>query len=184
MSLARMRETALENERLATLFDFKKDLTYETIVAKVIGRDATDWRRSIIINKGKRHGLKERMPAATAEGLIGSVVDVAYDSSKVMLLTDPNSRIGVVFESSRESGLLVGFSGGVCKVIYLSLDCDIKKGERVLTAGFSSFFPKGLVVGRVVDTALEKTGLYKYAIVRPIVDLNRIEEVICIDAGK
>lgn len=184
VTLARMEETALENKRLGALLNFRKDLRYDTVVAKVIGRDATDWRRSVIINKGKAHGIKEHMPCATARGLIGSVVDVATDSSKVMLITDFNSRVGVVLEPSRESGVLAGFSRGRCKVIYLSLDGNIKKGERVLTAGFSAFFPKGLVVGKVTDTTVEKTGLYKYAIVEPIVDMNRIEEVICIDAGK
>lgn len=184
LSLMRAGEMARENERLAALLKFKKRLPHEAIVAKVIARDATDWRKSIIINKGKRHGVKEHMPIATPDGLAGRVVDVWPESSKAMLLTDPNSRVGVVLESSRESGVLVGFSGGHCKAIYLSLDSDIKKGERVLTAGFSPFFPKGLVVGEVVDTAVEITGLYKYAIVNPAVGMNKIEEIICIDARK
>jgi rod shape-determining protein MreC len=184
VTLARMKEAALENKRLALLLDFKKELQYETIVAKVIGRDATDWRKSIIINRGSNHGLRAHMPCATAKGLVGRVADVAPESSKVMLITDPNSRVGVTLEPSRESGVLVGMPGGLCKAIYLSLDAEIKKGERVSTAGFSAFFPKGLVVGKVTKTSVEKTNLYKYAIVNPIVEMNRIEEVICIDAGK
>lgn len=181
VELARMRETARENERLHSLLNFKKGLSVKTIVAKVIARDSTDWRRALIINKGKLDGLRERMPCATADGLIGSLVDVGSTSSKVMLITDPNSRIGVMLESSRESGVLTGSPEGVCRVIYLSLDREIKKGEKVLTAGFSAFFPKGIAVGEVSGSKIDKAKLYKYATVTPYATLNKIEEVVCIE---
>jgi rod shape-determining protein MreC len=184
VALARTREARLENERLGALLDFKKTLTYETIIARVVGRDSTDWRRAVIINKGKRHGIRVNMPCATARGLIGRVAETAPQTSKVMLITDPNSRVGVILEPSRESGILTGFAEGRCKAVYLSLDSEIKKGERVSTAGFSAFFPKGLVVGKVVNTTVEKTNLYKSAVIDPIVDMNKIEEVICIDVEK
>ena len=184
LELARMKEVSSENKRLNDLLGFKENSDYKGTIAKVVARDSTDWRSAIIINKGKKDGIEERMPAATAKGLIGSVAEVGPSTSKVMLITDPNSRVGVVHEISRESGVLVGFSQGMCKVIYLSLDSDIKKGERVLTAGFSAFFPKGLVVGRVSDVGVEKAKLYKYAIVDPVENMGKIEEVICIDAGK
>ena len=184
VEVARMKGLGLENARLGKLLDFKKSLSYKTIVAKVIARDSTDWRRAMIINKGRSRGIREHMPCVTTKGLVGSVVEVAPASSKVMLITDPNSRIGVVLESSRESGVLVGSSQGTCKVIYLSLDADIKVGEKVLTAGFSDFFPKGLMVGKVIEVGIETPGLYKYAAVDPVCDMDKIEEVICIEAGK
>jgi len=184
VELARMKEVSLESERLRELLKFKKSLQYRTIVAKVIARDATDWRSAMIINKGRSRGIAEHMPCATTKGLIGSVAEVGPASSKVMLITDPNSKIGVILESSRESGVLVGSPQGTCKVIYLSLDADMKKGEKVLTAGFSAFFPKGLVVGEVTEVGIETPGLYKYAIVNPVCDMGKIEEVICIEVGK
>ena len=179
-----MKEVSLENERLGKLLKFKKSLRYKTIVAKVIARDTTDWRSAIIVDKGRSLGIREHMPCVTTKGLIGSVAEVGFASSKVMLITDPNSKIGVVLESSRESGVLVGSSQGACRVIYLSLDADIKKGEKVLTAGFSAFFPKGLVVGEVTEVGIETPGLYKYAIVNPVCDIGKIEEVICIEVDK
>ena len=184
LELAQTENIVSENERLKALLNFKKGLDYRAIAAKVIGRDSTDWRKTVIIDKGKNQGIKERMPCATAKGLIGSVVEAGSDSSKVMLLTDPNSRVGVRLEPSREAGVLVGFSQGECKVIYLSLDGDVRKGEAVFTASFSAFFPQGLVVGRVTEVANEKANLYRYALVRLAEDMNRIEEVICIDAEK
>ena len=182
VQLARMREVSLENERLYLLFDFRRTLPYKTIITKVIARDSTDWRQTIIINKGREDGITEQMPCATSKGLIGCVTEVGARSSKVMLVTDPNSRVGVVLQSSRESGVLIGSpKDGACKVIYLSLDGKIEKGEEILTAGFSTFYPKGLRIGTITSIGIEKTRLYKYAIVNPFEKMSTIEEVICID---
>ncbi|MGB2705367.1 MAG: rod shape-determining protein MreC [Candidatus Omnitrophota bacterium] len=184
VALARMKEISRENERLRDLLDFEKNLPYTVIAARVIARDPTDWRGVIIIDKGKTHGITEGMPCATVKGFIGSVGEASAASSKIMLITDPNSKIGVVLEGSRESGLLTGSPHGECKVIYLSLDSKIKKGERVLTAGFSQTVPKGLAIGKVTATGVEKPNLYKFAIVEPFEDMGKIEEVLCIDAGE
>lgn len=181
IELARKKEISSENKRLRSLLDFKKELHYKTIISKVIARDSTDWRRAIIINKGTRDGIREHTSSATAKGLIGTVVEVGPSSSKVMLITDPNSRVGVIIEPSRESGVLIGSPEGEPRVIYLSLDAKIERGDKVLTAGFSAFFPKGLAIGRVREIGLEKTGLYKYAVVDPFEDMGKIEEVVCID---
>lgn len=184
VELARMKEIASENERLSLLMDFKERSNYKGTIAKIIARDSTDWRKSVIINKGKKHGIKAHMPCATALGLIGTVAEVGPVSSKVMLITDPNSRVGVVLDPSRESGLLVGFSEGEPRVIYLSLESAVKKGEKVLTAGFSAFFPEGLLVGEAVDIGVDKARLYKYAIVNTAENMGKLEEVICIDEEK
>jgi len=184
VELARMDEAKAENERLRALLGFTKPLRSKTIAAEVIARDSTDWRGGLIINKGSLSGIREHMPSATAEGVIGSVAEVAARSSKVMLITDPNSRIGVILEPSRESGILIGSAEGGVRVIYLSLDSDIKPGEKVLTAGFSAFFPKGLAIGEVTEVGMEPTNLYKHAVVKPFADLSRVEELVCIDAGK
>ncbi len=181
LELARNREIEAENERLRSLLNLKKTLRAETIAACVIGRDSTDWRRSLILDKGAKDGIKIHMPCATAKGFVGSVVEIAPHTSKVMLITDSNSRVGVILEPSRESGLLTGSPEGLCRVIYLSIDAEIKRGDLVVTAGFNPFLPKGLKIGRVVASSVEKTGLYRYALIEPFEDMNKIEEVICID---
>lgn len=181
VTLARMKEMSSENERLEALLRFKKDSAHTCFAAKVIARDLADWRRAVIINKGKRDGVREGMPCATAKGLIGRVVEAGPASSKVMLITDPDSRVGVILESSRESGVLTGGGEGICRIIYLSLDGEVERGDAVLTAGFSAFIPKGLPVGSVTSTGVEKAKLYKYAVVEPFENMNKIEEVVCID---
>jgi len=181
IDLARMAEIEKENERLHGLLGFRKSLRYKTFAALVIGRSPADWRQTLIINKGKKDGLREHMPCATAKGFIGSIIEAGETTSKVMLITDPNSKVGVVLKNSRESGLLTGSPEGLCKVIYLSVDEEIKDGDEVVTAGFGDLVPKGLGIGNVSAVAIDKVKLYKYAIVRPFEDMNKVEEVICID---
>lgn len=183
VELARTRDIALENKRLKTLSDFKGELPYKTVIAKVIARDPVDWRSGLIIDKGKKHGIKEHMPCATKDGLIGSVIEVGPAFSKIMLITDAASRVGVVLKDSRESGVLIGSPIGKCRVIYLGLDSDITLGETVTTAGFSAFFPKGLAVGKVEKVGADNARLYKYAVLALFQDMGKIEEVLCIDTG-
>lgn len=182
IELARTESLSRENKRLKSIIDFQKTLPSKTIVAKVIGRDSVGWRRSLVINKGSNDGIKEHMACATTKGLVGSVLDVGKHSSKVMLITDPGSKIGVTIDPSRESGILTGSPKGNCKIIYLSLDASLKKGDRVVTAGFSSFFPKGIPIGKIKKIEIEKSKLYKYASVDTFENMNQIEEVVCIYA--
>jgi rod shape-determining protein MreC len=81
---------------------------------------------------------------------------------------------------SRFEGMLYGISSGLCKMVYLPLDADIKKGDIIIASGFSTHFPKGLVLGEVIKVAKARSGLSLYAIVKPSFALSRLEEVLCI----
>ena len=180
VQLLRLKEISNENERLKKLLKFKDGLRYDTIGARVISRDSTDWRGAFFLDKGKKDGIKERMPCTTIKGFIGNVVETEASTSKVMLITDPNSRIGAMLDPSRESGILTGSPLGTCRLIYLSLDAKVEKGDKVVTAGYSAFSIKGLPIGEVAKTGVDSANLYKYAIVKPYENLSRIEEVLCI----
>ncbi|MDP8298882.1 MAG: rod shape-determining protein MreC, partial [Candidatus Tantalella remota] len=107
-----MEEISRENNRLRNILNFKNKLPYQTVAARIIARDSLDWRKSVIIDKGKKDGLKEHMSCVTPKGLVGSVSEINENTSKVMLISDPASRVGVMLERSRESGVLVGAGVG------------------------------------------------------------------------
>jgi len=180
VNISRLKKIERENKRLRKLLGFQKTLPYKTIAASVITRDSTDWRRSFIIDKGSKGGIKDGMSCATDKGFIGKVVEVGSVSSKVSLVSDPGSRIGVIVEPSRDSGVLIGSPDGTSKIIYLSLDSKIKRGNKVITAGFGECSPKGLPVGEVIRVGMESARLYKYAIVKPYENTGSVEEVLCI----
>ncbi|MCM8760591.1 MAG: rod shape-determining protein MreC [Candidatus Omnitrophica bacterium] len=171
---------AEENNRLKDLLAFRKEVPYSTVAAQVIGRDPTNWSNSIIIDKGARHGVQKGKAVLSTRGLVGRVLEIGRYSAKVLLVTDPNSKVGVLIQRTREGGILVGRSDGTCKMVYITPDSDVKNGDRVITAGLGTTFPKGILVGEVMETGKEPGRLYKYAIVKTSQNMSKLEEVLCI----
>jgi rod shape-determining protein MreC len=169
-----------ENERLKTLLDFRKSTAYATVPAQVIGRDPTNWSNSVIISKGLADGIKPNKAVVSARGLVGRVIEVGMRSSKILLITDPNSKVGALIQRDRQGGVIVGRPDGRCKMIYIALDSDVTTGDKVITAGFGSIFPKDILIGEVIKVGKEPGRLYKYAIVKTSADLSKLEEVLCI----
>ncbi len=178
--IAELEELKAENKRLKEILSFKEKSKFDFVAAPIISKDSTSLSSSIIIGAGKAQGVDEETVVVTAYGVIGRVIESCSDTSRVLLITDPNSRISAVDSRSRCEGMLYGISGGFCKMVYLPLDADIKGGDIVVTSGFSSHFPKGLILGRVIEVARAPRGLSLYAIVKPEFDLLRMEEVSCI----
>lgn len=169
-----------ENQRLRDFLEFRKIVPYSTVPAQVIGRDPSNWSNSLIIDKGANSQVRQNKAVLSTKGLVGRVVEVGRRSSKVLLISDPNSKVGVVILRNRQGGILVGRPDGKCKMIYIALDSDVKEGDKVITAGLGTVFPKDVVVGDVVKVGKEPGRLYKYAIVKPAQELSKLEEVLCI----
>jgi rod shape-determining protein MreC len=169
-----------DNARLRDLLDFRKIIPYTSIPAQVIGRDPSNWSNSLIIDKGSSSGVKTNMAVISTRGLVGRIVEAGKLSSKALLITDPNLKVGVLIRRNRQGGILTGRPGGRCKIIYISLDSDVRPGDKVMTAGFGSVFPKGILIGEIEKVGREEGRLYKYAILKPSQDLSRLEEVLCI----
>ncbi len=176
----RLKEAELENARLKNLLNFRTALRLSAIPAQVIGRDPSNWSNSIIIDKGRDQAIRPNMAVISSLGLVGRVIEAGRYSSKILLITDPNSKVGVILEKTRQGGILVGRRAGSCRMIYISLDTDVTPGEKVFTAGYGGVFPKDLVAGEVISSGKEPGRLYKYAIVKTSCDFSRLEEVFCI----
>lgn len=169
-----------DNMRMRNLLNFRKMIPYSSIPAQVIGRDPSNWSNSLIIDKGTSSGIKTNMAVMSTRGLVGRIVETGKSSSKALLITDPNLKVGVFVRRNRQGGILTGVPGGRCKIVYISLDSDVKPGDKVMTAGFGSVFPKGILIGEIERVGRDKGRLYKYAILKPSQDLSRLEEVLCI----
>lgn len=178
--LEEQKVLADENQRLKDILNFRKAVPYTTIPAQVIGRDPSNWSNSLIIDKGLNHGIRQNKAVISMRGLVGRVVEVGRYSGRILLITDPNSKVGVVIQKNNQGGILVGRPDGRCKMIYIALDSDVGPGDKVITAGFGTVFPKGMPVGEVLKVDKEPGRLYKYAIVKPIEDLSKIEEILCL----
>ncbi|MFH1790623.1 MAG: rod shape-determining protein MreC [Candidatus Omnitrophota bacterium] len=181
LEMDRLSGVIKENKRFKDLLGFREAVKCKSIAASVIGRSPSTWHEVVIIDKGQKQGIKKHMIVCTANGVVGTIAEASFTTSKVMLITDMDTRVGVILDESREMGVLTGASEGRCKVIYLGLDSEIKTGEKVVTSGLGGLYPKGLPIGEVAELGRDQIGLYRYAIVKPGQDLNTFEEVICVE---
>lgn len=177
-------ELRLENARLTKLLDLKGVIpptVHHTYFARVILRSSVGWNRIVLIDKGTRQGVRPNMLVLSEFSLIGKVIEAGPNISKILLITDPKSRIGVLIQRTREGGLLFGTSLGECHMKYISIDTEIKIGDKIETAGYGGFFTKGIPIGIVKRAWKEPGQIYQVAEIKPMMDLSRTEEVILID---
>lgn len=181
-----LKQTLLEKnkriEELEKLLDLKNDLSdYEIINASVINRNINSFYEKITIDKGKKDGIKKDMAVISKNGLIGKIKYVEDNTSTVELITKVNSefQISVTIEQDNESihGLLSDFNKNNLIVNGISDVTELKKGSKVITTGFDSKFPSGILVGYVEKTEKDKFELSKKVYVKPSSSFDNIRYV-------
>ena len=182
-------EYAAENVRLRELLSYKQTAKqFDLLAARVIGRDASLWTSTIIIDRGAQDGVRENMPVVTGKGLVGHVTEVAPISSKVQLILDARSSVGTLIQrsASRVTGIVVGAADNpyMPQMVNIPRNADIEDGDIVITSGFGGVYPKGLTVGRVSSQHSDDSGLLKIAVIEPSVDFQRLEDVAVITASR
>ncbi len=143
------RNLAAENERLRGLLQFVPDSATQFISARVIADSGGTFVRSMLVNAGRRDGVRNGLPVVVGEGLIGRIVDVGDRVSRLLLIDDLNSRIPVAVGPDRERAVLAGDNSLRPKLIYLAANAQIAKGARIVTSGQGGVFPPGIPVGVV-----------------------------------
>ena len=171
-------ETKLQNQRLKKLLDFKKTSSYPVVSANVIAGSPSIMRSQIIvIDRGKKDGVSEGMPVTTYEGIVGRIFLAGDNSSEVVLITDEISAIDAYVHRTRARGIVKG-TGGKCIMEYIENKADVSVGDKIISSGKDGFFPKGIIIGTVVEIEVVN-GLIQ-AHVSPDMDLDSLEEVLVI----
>jgi len=171
-------------ERSANLTEFIDEDEIPFIVAKVIGYDATQWSKVIFINRGTDHKVEKNLSVVTDAGVVGHVIHASLKSSKVLLITDSRSAIDSLFQETRTSGITVGTGGDICEMQFVPTSANVSIGDKVISSGLGGVFPKGLMVGKVVDIVKQDHELFQDIRVSTSVDLSNIEEVIVLLSGQ
>ncbi|MFQ5720883.1 MAG: rod shape-determining protein MreC [Candidatus Aminicenantales bacterium] len=150
------------------------------IVARVVGLDISRFYKSIIINKGHHDGLKKDMVVVDRLGnLVGRVVEpITFRESRVQLITDTASGVGVISQRKKIPGILTGDGQGRCQLKYIisSKRFDIVPGEMLITSGYDGIFPRGLRVGNIISVT-RTTSLFKKIKVHPFFDFSDLDQV-------
>ncbi len=181
----RLEEDRAENERLRALLNFTQvnpDYDYKgaEVRARVIGRDPTNFQSYLIIDVGSEQGIARRMPVVTDRGLVGRISEVGPNWSKVLLIVDPSSSVSALIQTTRATGTVRGQIGGSLLMDLIPQKDAVHRGNIVLTSGMGSNFPKGLVIGQVVEVHQRDIEMFQRATVRPTVDFDRLEVVLII----
>ena len=174
------KELTQENGRLKKLLSFKERSQFIILGSRVIARSPDNWSRGAIIDKGFKQGIKAGNVVITGLGLAGRVLETSSATSKIILINDPESSVSAIIQRNREDGLICGTLFGGLVMRYLQKDSDVAVGDIVLTSGLTGNYPALILIGKVEKVLDDEQGLGKYCVVRPAVDLKKMEEVLVI----
>jgi len=175
-----LQELQGEVKTLRDTLGLRDRLGFRTTGADVISETPSNFEASITIDAGSTHGVALDMPVIAADGLVGRVVRVADKWSKVLLIIDPNSSVGVRLAASREAGLLTGQRASDLRISLVDPETPVEPGEQVTTSGLGGVFPPGIPVGVVSHVVPDQGALEKQILVRPGVDFSRLAEVLVV----
>ncbi|QJT09946.1 rod shape-determining protein MreC [Oceanidesulfovibrio marinus] len=184
LELARHREGAAELRRLRKLLQFDPPPAWRVEGARVLSRRVGPYAvlETLVVDKGSHSKLVEDMPAVTDTGVVGRVFRVAPLTSQVLLVTDPNSRIAVLGQQSRTSGIVIGQGANKpLAVAYVPLNAPLYEGEILVTSGFAGVFPKGLPVARVQSIRRSDISLFQKVVAEPLVAPRALEEILLLE---
>jgi rod shape-determining protein MreC len=171
----RLQGIEAENARLRSLLAFTASKSPKPLAAEVVAWLPSTLEQTITIARGSRDGVVRNQVVRTAEGLLGKITDVGPVSSRVRLLTDSDSGVGVTVSNGKAYGILRGAEEGrdrlnrrhVLELIHLDKDTSIAPGDPVLTSGQGGIFPPGIPVGTIESLREDSTHLMKVARVKP-----------------
>ena len=174
-------EAADENRRLRRLLDLRNRLPVATLAGEVIAREWGGWVRSLTINRGRGDDVKRLTAVISPDGLVGRVVEVRLGASIVQVLTDPSSTVGAHALRTRTPGIVEGEPRGTIRFKYMARDgAGLAVDDVVVTSGLGGVFPRGVPIGRVRAIDDRGSALFHYALLAPIVDFARVDEVLLV----
>lgn len=195
----RLREYQAENEELRRALNFhQENPTFGLVGAdvvvgadqgvcrifpcgEVIGDDTNPYLGMLILNVGSRDGVAVGMPVVTGgAAMVGRIARVSPSLSYVQLVTDPESRVAVMLQQSRVTGVVEGTEDGTLVMTDILPDEVVNEGEVVISSAIGGLLPRGLILGQVEQVTYEESELFQRAAVRAAVDVRRLETVLVI----
>jgi rod shape-determining protein MreC len=181
------QELRRENELLTGLLQLRNGLEYQTRAVTVIARESSEARRAIVIDRGSDDGIKVGQIVITSGGaLAGRVVEVGSNFAHVVLMSDSTSTVIGQLLSTADTGKVTGQLGGALVMDDVNAAAIVTIGDEVFTAGIElgggirSPYPKGLLIGRVVDVKRDPNEVVQTVFLEPAAPLDRLEFLLVI----
>jgi rod shape-determining protein MreC len=175
-----LNEKKSEFERLKRLLKFKEAYNFETIACNIIAKNIDSYVKYYIIDRGKVDGIKKNDAIISFNGVVGYVSEIYHGTSKVNVILNVQTNVSVINKRTRITGILSGSGKGDLIVRYYDKLDQVEKGDLIVTSGLGGIYPKGIPVGKVVRSFKSDTGIFQQLEVIPIVNFNKIENVLVI----
>lgn len=177
--LRQLAERTLASEResttLRSLLRLAEPGVRVVATARVVGTSGASMLDSALLTAGRDAGLKPDMPVRDAGGIVGRLIQVGARSSRVLLVTDVESRVPVRVLRTGETAIAAGLGNGLLELQFLRPDADLRRGDQVLTSGHGRLFPPNVPVGEVIDLSGERPRL------KPVAALSRLSYVLVLE---
>lgn len=171
------REAYARNRYLEAELEFKKRETFPALMARVVGKDPSFWFQTLIVDRGKNDGVVRGMVARNFRGVVGQVLQVSDNYSKILLANAPSSAIDAIVQKNRVRGILKGAGEQGYVLRYVLKNGDVSVGDRIVTAGIGGVFPSGITLGTVSRVHAQRRGMFLEIEVKPAVDFSRLESL-------
>jgi rod shape-determining protein MreC len=180
LELQRLHSIENENRRLRELLEFKERSPFVLLPARVTGEDVKSLFRSILIDRGNRHGVREKMVVISPKGLVGISIEASYWHTKVLTLNDFHFSVDGVIEEKNIRGIVEGLGSANLKMKYVLKKQDVQVGDRVVTSGRDGLYPRGIPIGVVVAISPSTSEIFLDIDLAPYVDLSTLSEVFVV----
>lgn len=175
-----------ENERLKELLEMQTSLdAYSTVAASVIAYSSNNSYDTIQISKGTLAGVKEGNAVITPDGVVGKVIEAGPTWSVVSTILNPDNALGVKVSRTGDVAVVEGdselYSQNYCKMSFIDKGSNLIVGDILETSGSGGIYPAGLSVGAIRDVNSDSMGNLNYATVEPLVDFDKLYEVLVIN---
>ena len=171
------RKLQSDNTALKQLLSAVDDKNEKYITARVIAGSGGILSNMLILNAGKKNGVVKGQTVVGSQGVIGRIFEVSNRSSRVLLLTNINSRVPVLVESNRTRAIMTGKNTNLASLIHLPQGAKVFPSDRIITSGHGGAFPSGLPIGIVSSASDEGIDVQLFT------DFSRLEYVRIVDFG-
>ncbi|MBS4537177.1 rod shape-determining protein MreC [Clostridium sp. D2Q-11] len=179
------KEEYLKNEMM-----LKESTEYDMISTRIISRDPENWFNNFVVNKGSKDGVSKNSPIIQAietdegvieEGLVGIVIEVGDNWSKVLPIIDTGSNVSYKVIRTQDFGVVSGSIDQTMNGFLFDIDAEVVKGDKIISSGMGEVFIPGLYLGEVTDVRMKEEELKKEITVKPAVDFHKINNLFIIN---
>jgi rod shape-determining protein MreC len=175
-----LREALVAGGRLARIAEMRADFEVPMLPAQLVGSDVSPFFRSVLVDRGRAHGVRSGMPVISEEGVVGLVTATSQRAARTTLLLDRQTAIDGTVQRSRTRGIVRGRGTDLVEFEFVARGGDVAVGDVVITSGLDGVYPKGLRVGTVTAVSEAGSGLLRAATLAPAVDFGRLEQAFVI----